>query len=282
MQTDSLPIAETKPPKLRWFQYSLRSLFLLTTVVAIGMSWLTVTMQNQRKQKAAAEAIQKAQGDVSCEVTWLGRLLRDDSLVMVTRVDLSGEFTNDVWKFHFYGLKHLHGLSDILGAEVEVHGSGLVYPHELSHQDCSFRKTEVSDDVLVRLPGLAQLQDLDLRGAKVTDGGLVHLQGLSQLQNLELSGTKVADGGLVHLQGLRRLEGLGLDYTQVTDAGLVHLRGLSQLRLLTLGGTKVTDAGLVHVQGLSQLQELGLGDTNVTDQGIEKLQQALPKCKIYR
>ena len=35
------------------FQYSLRSLFLLTTLVAICMSWLTVTMQNQREQYAA-------------------------------------------------------------------------------------------------------------------------------------------------------------------------------------------------------------------------------------
>jgi hypothetical protein len=37
MRTDSLPTAEP-PPKLRWFQYSLRSLFVLTTLVAIGMS----------------------------------------------------------------------------------------------------------------------------------------------------------------------------------------------------------------------------------------------------
>ena len=42
METDSSPVAE-KQPKLRWFQYSLRSLFLLTLFVAIGMSWLTVT-----------------------------------------------------------------------------------------------------------------------------------------------------------------------------------------------------------------------------------------------
>ena len=31
METDSLPTVEKKPPKLRWFQYRLRSLFILTT-----------------------------------------------------------------------------------------------------------------------------------------------------------------------------------------------------------------------------------------------------------
>ena len=90
METDSLPTAEKKQPKLRWYQYSLRSLFLLTLLVAIGMSWLAVTMRNQRKQKAAAEAIEKAGGTVKSEPTWLGKLLRDDSLVSVTAVVLSG------------------------------------------------------------------------------------------------------------------------------------------------------------------------------------------------
>ena len=62
-EPESSPTAE-KPPKLRWFQYRLRSLFILTTLVAIACSWLAVTMQNQRKQKAAAEAIEKIGGNV--------------------------------------------------------------------------------------------------------------------------------------------------------------------------------------------------------------------------
>jgi hypothetical protein len=49
MATDSPPTAEQPAPKLRWFQYRLRSLFILTTLVAIGCSWLTVTIQSQRK-----------------------------------------------------------------------------------------------------------------------------------------------------------------------------------------------------------------------------------------
>ena len=54
METDSSPTAEQNQPKLRWYQWRLRSLFFLTFLVAIGMSWLAVTIQNQRKQKAAA------------------------------------------------------------------------------------------------------------------------------------------------------------------------------------------------------------------------------------
>ena len=81
METDSLPTAEMKPPKLRWYQWRLRSLFVLTLLAAIGMSWLTVIRQDQRKQKAAAEALTKAGEKSTSEPTWLGKLLRDDSLV---------------------------------------------------------------------------------------------------------------------------------------------------------------------------------------------------------
>ena len=121
METDSLPTAEKKQPKLRWFQYRLRSLFLLTTLVAIGMSWLTVTMQNQRKQKAAAKAIEKVGGIVKLERTWLGKLLRDDSLVRVTDVFLSGTPDTNAALVHLQGLSQLQWL-DLTGTKVTDQG----------------------------------------------------------------------------------------------------------------------------------------------------------------
>ena len=90
MEAHSPLAAENKPPKLRWYQWRLRSLFVLSLVVAIGMSYVAVTIQNQRKQKAAAEEIRKVGGVVISEPTWLGKLLGDDSLVKVTAVCFSG------------------------------------------------------------------------------------------------------------------------------------------------------------------------------------------------
>jgi hypothetical protein len=208
VEPEPSPAADQKPGKLRWCQYRLRSLFVLTTLVAIACSWLAVMRQEQRKQGAAAEAIRRAVGTVRSEPTWLGKLLRDDSLVTVIEVDLFWQST--------------------------------------------------------------------------TDNVLVHLQGLKQLQVLWLARTHVTDAGLVHLQGLKQLQSLWLDNTHVTDAGLVHLQGLKQLRVLGLDSTHVTDAGLAHLQGLTQLQWLGLRNKQVTDTGVKKLQQALPNCQIQR
>ena len=61
-------------------------------------------------------------------------------------------------------------------------------------------------------------------GSKVTDDGLVHLKGLTNLQFLSLSRTKVTDAGLVHLKGLTKLQYLHLSDTKVTDEGVKKLK----------------------------------------------------------
>ena len=49
---------------------------------------------------------------------------------------------------------------------------------------------------------------------------------------------------------------------------------------IELSGPKVTDAGLVHLKGLANLLVLYLHSTKATQAGIEKLQKALPNCKM--
>ena len=185
-------------PKLRWYQFRLRSLFLLTLLVAIGMSWLAVTIQNQRKQKAAAEEIEKADGWVKSEPTWLGKLLRDDSLVSVTVVVLPAGSVTDTEIASLQGLNRLRSV-------------------QLNH-------TSVGDAGLVYLRGLSQLRDLYLSDTEITDTGLENLRGLTQLDSLWLDGTRVTDAGLVHLQGLSQLQWLYLSDTKVTDQGVKKLQ----------------------------------------------------------
>ena len=60
------------------------------------------------------------------------------------------------------------------------------------------------------------------------------------------------------------------------------MKGLKSLRCLILGGTSVTDAGLEHLKALADLERLDVRRINVTDEDVEKLQQALPNCKIVR
>jgi hypothetical protein len=54
----------TTKRKLRWYQYSLRSLFILSFLVAIASSWLAVEMRQAKRQKEAVEIVQRLGGGV--------------------------------------------------------------------------------------------------------------------------------------------------------------------------------------------------------------------------
>jgi Leucine-rich repeat (LRR) protein len=285
------------------FQYSLRSLLLLVVAVAAPCSWLTTEMQRERSQLDVAKMIQMAGGRVAYEPTWLGRFLRDESLVEVHRVELSGTKTADA---ELARLKSLRQLQWLMLDKTEITDAGLASLQSLKQlQWLYLSNTRVTDAGLVHVRGLKKLRELRLANTQVTDVGLEHLERLNLLQILDLGGTQISDTGLEHLEGLSFLWRLTLGRTRVTDAGLVHLRGLSQLAELNLSSTRITDAGLAHLGGLEQLSILSLDDTDITDVGLvhlaglnrladlivdgtkvtargaASLQKALPGCEVF-
>jgi len=191
--TASEPQPAAPYPKLRWYQWRLRSLFLLTLLVAVGMSWFAVRMQRAREQQAAARELNKFEDAFvwyDCQVNnqcglgpeanntprgpgWLRGLLGDDLFNDVTRVNLSGMET---------------------------------------------------DDDLIHLRAFPRLRHLLLDGTQVTDDGLKHLESLTCLEFLSLGRLKITDAGLMHLYGLNRLQRLTLDGTRVTDKGVAKLQ----------------------------------------------------------
>ena len=181
------------------FQYGVRSLTLLLVAVAIPCSWLAVEMGQERKQRVAADEICALGGSsVQSEPTWLGKLLRDNSLVSVTHVELSGTPAIDAGLAHCEELHQLRLIEIVLG--------------------------EVADTGLAHLEGLSQLQVLIFSKTQVTHTGLTHLQGLSQLKILVFFDTNVSDAGLAHLQGLSQLQEIWLSGTNVTNEGVKKLQ----------------------------------------------------------
>ena len=279
----------------RWrFQFSIRSLLVLTVAVALPFSWLAVEREQAKMQEKAVQEIQNTGGQA-------GYFYLISSSAGPT---LPGGPPAPQWLQNLLGKSFL--ATACFAHVTDAHLEPLETLTQLQILEIS--GTQVTDIGLTHLKGLTKLQELSLDGTKVTDAGLAHLKGLTQLQRLYLRNTQVTDSGLAHLKGLTQLQRLYVCNTQVTDSGMEHLKGLSQLQALWLGGTKVTDAGLEHLKGLSQLRGLGLGDTldckivtatgwehftarmaihtsdttTVTDEGVKKLQQALPNCQIKR
>jgi hypothetical protein len=260
-------------PKLRWYQYSLRSLLLLMLLVSLAMSWFTVRRDKARKQQQAAEVIQSAGGNVLYDYEldpanfdrlkisppgpeWLRQRLGDDFFATVVHADVVDD----------EGLEKLHLLPDLQALT-------------LSH--------DVTDAGLKHLENLQTLEELTLPAALVGDRGVEHIRALTRLRCLKIcndnpADTKrlVTDAALETIARLSRLEKLSLKGTHVTDAGLVHLKRLPRLREFDLSGTAVSDAGLKHLLGMTQLEELNLAGTQVTRKGGEMLDDALPDCHV--
>ena len=68
---------EPPGPKLRWYQFSLRSLLLFFLFCSVPFGWLGARMQNARRQRESVEAITKLGGCVVYDYQDDGSGLRD-------------------------------------------------------------------------------------------------------------------------------------------------------------------------------------------------------------
>lgn len=121
---------------------------------------------------------------------------------------------------------------------------------------------------------------LNLGGTNVKNKDLIVLEGNLDLEQFWLNNTKISNEGLKFLTGLTGLKVLWLNNTKINNEGLKFLAGLSGLQRLSLYKTEISNEGLQHLVGLSRLKELWLHKTRITKEGVEKLQKALPNCKI--
>jgi hypothetical protein len=154
------------PPehKLRWYQYKLSSLFILTILVCLASSWYATVMHNAAKRRKAIAEIEK-----------LGGYVR---YYDASKPNSSGEPPR--W---YSWMRKLHG-DEHLGNAVCA--------------DLGF--TQITDAGLEHLEGLTNLEVLLLDGTRATDAGLMHLKGLTNLEVLYLDDTQITDEGVKKLQ----------------------------------------------------------------------------------
>ena len=152
-------------PRRRWFQFSLRTLFVLVTVLCV---WLAMTANRARKQREAVAAIEAMGGTVYYDYQI------DSTVTFLRRAKPDGQ----KW------------LRELIGKEYFVSVYGV-----------NFRNTRVTDSDLEHMKMmLTNLQWLNLESTQVTDAGLEHLKGLTKLVLLDIRNTHVTDEGVKKLQ----------------------------------------------------------------------------------
>jgi len=268
-------------PKRRWFQYSLRTIFLLLTVSAVLLAWLRIRINRAEQQERAVKDVEKAHGLIRFDYEldksgrerkspqppapeWLRKAVGEEYFRRVVAVDFAvgaGLRSGKQISATDEDLRYLASLTDIKTLELGDN-------------------TDITDAGLVHLSGLRRLQTLYLYGTSISGAGLAHLTDLPQLESLHLGSTPLEDEGLKHIGKMWRLRWLVLEKTRITDDGLACLASLEDLRVLRLGNTDITDVGLRHLEGLTRLEQLSLNGTSISAAGAKQIREALPKCDV--
>ena len=161
MQTEP-PKAEPPKRKRRAFQFSMRTLMIVTLICAIGAAWLGQKIERKRKEREAVEAITNSGGGAFYDYQ---RVKGKPGLWQ------RAEPYGPAWLQKFLG-EHFFSEVD------NIHASG-----GLDH-----------------LRDLPNLPSLWLMGGGVTDAGLVNLKGLTNLKDLGLIDTNITDAAVKDLQ----------------------------------------------------------------------------------
>jgi Leucine rich repeat len=189
-----------KPP-VRWFQFRLRSLLIVLTLLAVVPGGYVVHERGEakRQKEAVAKLKELHYVEVYARSNWLHSLL-------------------------------------VPGAPGEVVGLAIMHPRAYDSEQLAplaelhtliwldLDGIPLTDEALVHLSRLHNLKRLRLDETQITDAGLAHLSGLKRIDTLNLSYTKITDAGLIHLQQLPLLEELYIQKTQVTSAGVSQLQ----------------------------------------------------------
>jgi hypothetical protein len=169
------------------FQFSIRSLLVLTVAVAIPCSWLSVEMQRLRARKLAVEEIESVGGTMGCWITgpaWVRQLVGDDKC------------------FYEPGRVTL----------------GFMAPSGTLVSDDDLGR------IMVHLKRFDRLEHLDISSPNVTDAGLCGVGSLTGLKVLYVVQAAITDESLEDLYRLSNLEILCLNGTHVTNEGVAKLR----------------------------------------------------------
>ncbi|WP_437193922.1 hypothetical protein [Planctomicrobium sp. SH527] len=163
----------------------------------------------------------------------------------------------------------------------------------------------VTDEDLLELGQLPNLQALDVSHTRVTPAGLMKLRDSRKVQYLMVSGlaideqtlneivqvwpnlttlglekTNIPSGGFRSLSKLRRLQSLNLSRTVVSDRDLKWISGLTRLKTLHINQTGISDRGMIYLGRIESLWKLDLNHTHITSKGLKEL-KGLQELELF-
>jgi hypothetical protein len=113
-----------------------------------------------------------------------------------------------------------------------------------------------------------------------TDEHLVHLRSLVDIQHVVFRGPQVRDTWLESIRSLPKVESISILHARISDEGLAHLSGIPSLQHLKVWYAPITDGAVESLQRLETAQSVQLYGTKITRQGATALQSKLAHTTI--
>ncbi len=207
-------------------RYGMRTLFVVMTIMALGLGWLGKRYRDKRHELIVVQRLIDQGAVVGFDygngagkpgkATWLSKLLGDEFFARVDQVICSS--LDD---------ERMEAFRD-LPSVTTIDASG-------SH---------ITDRGLEDFRGRASITFLNLDGTAVTDAGMPVLRTLSGLASIYLFDTAVTGQGLASLSGLQNLRTVGISQNQLaTGLVLSNLPKLNDLPPILGGRVDLEDLG---------------------------------------
>ena len=215
-------------------------------------------------------------------------------------LDLSG-YVTDIGLDHVRGLKHLRRLTLSMGVDsggpvmrIRIIGSGLAGLQSCpALRELTIENSELSATALGQIGALSHLEKLAMFDVISNPRLVVDVSQLTALRDFELSNLYVVTndrttnnfllivGGIETTENLTRLEKLTLSPASLSNSNVKYLCKLRALRDLDLSGcTKIDNRAVPYLQKMTGLRKLTLVETAITDEGAERIDDALPDCRV--
>ena len=290
-------------PKHRWYQFNLRTLLVLVTVICVALGLSAKEWHRALRKNQAVEEVQRHGGHVRLadppKATgvisgWLHLFLGDEFFAEVSNVSLGPQSEQDLDLLRpFPELRWLRLWGPAVTDSALERTAGLTQLNELQLDDAV-----VGERGLESLTHLCNLRFLSFENCLLSDGakerGLQQLTELPNLQSLSFINCGLSDDSLKALSGAPSLVNLRLREPNITEAGILAIRDANPALAIHFGensvllGTKQVPLNhLPSVQELPNVQELAFGGPSVSDATLAVLKDArclttlwLDRCRI--
>lgn len=184
------------------------------------------------------------------------------------------------------GLRHLRGLNNLRS----IHLAGTLVRNPLvgspidktQLHSLNLNATDLLPEAFDEIGKCPMLSGCLLSGTQMSDDRLLRLGVLTNVQDLVMSDNplELGDEVIKQLARFAALRALYIERIPAAEDRLMRLAQLTQVTGLWLSGTKTTDRVLAELQKMPNLCELAIKSTPATEAGVKAFKAARPNCQV--